>query len=83
MLKGKEFLKFDPPDVFFGKSVMVECEPPSTEFSTNWIAEWRRDGILITEDNEHSFSTQNGRAILMVSKFFSTDNGKGITHLFN
>lgn len=76
-------MKFNPPEVFLGRRLMVECGPPSHEFSSDWNAEWRRDGILITEDNEHSFSTQNGRAILTVSKFFSTDNGKEITLSFN
>lgn len=58
--------------------MVVKCGPPPAEFSPNLSAEWRRDGILITEDNEHSFSTQNGTATLTVSRFFSTDNGKEI-----
>lgn len=54
------------------------CGPPpdSLGFGNNWSAEWRRDGIVIPEDNKHIFSIRN--TLLTVSKFFSTDNGKEI-----
>ncbi len=57
----------------------VTCGPPpaNLNFSTNWIAEWRRNDQEILPDREHSFSTkEDGTATLTVSKFFVTDNGK-------
>nr|XP_046229746.1 adhesion G protein-coupled receptor F5-like [Scatophagus argus] len=71
-------LTFDPPELFFGESVTVTCGPLPKDrgFSTNWIAEWRRNDVLILEDSEHSFSKTSDTATLTVSKFFSTDNGE-------
>lgn len=79
-IEGETHLRSEPSDIFFGQSVTVTCGPPpsSLNFSTDWSAEWRRDGILIPEDDEHSFSKQNGAATLRVSRFFRTDNGKEI-----
>ena len=76
-LKGPDNLKFDPPDVFISNTVTVTCGPPPGNLNlVNWSAEWRRDDVLIRGDSEHMFSTENGAAILTVTKFFSTDNGK-------
>lgn len=75
-------LKFEPTEVFFGKSVTVTCSapPPQVGFGPNTKAVWRLDGLLINEDELHSFSKgQNGTAILTISNFFVTDNGKKIT----
>lgn len=70
----------DPSQVFFGQSLKLTCGPPPTmfDFSPDWSAEWRRDGILISEDNEHIFSKHNGTAELTVLRFFRTDEGKQI-----
>ncbi|XP_041814965.1 adhesion G protein-coupled receptor F5-like isoform X2 [Chelmon rostratus] len=70
-------LKPEPSKIFFGKRVTVTCGPPpeALNFSTNWIAEWRRDGTVILADSEHSISKMSGASILTVSRFFSTDNG--------
>lgn len=56
------------------------CGPPPDNlgFGNDWSAEWRRDGIFIPADNEHIFSKKNGVAVLTMSNFFRTDNGKEI-----
>lgn len=74
-------LQFEPREVFFGKSVTLTCGPPPSTlgFGSNTKAEWRLDGLLIREDELHRFSTRNGAAILTISNFFGTDNGKKIT----
>lgn len=73
-------LNYEPSQVFFGQNLTLTCGPPPTKlnFSTDWSAAWIRDGILITEDNGHIFSKQNGTAKLTVSRFFRTDSGKQI-----
>lgn len=78
LFKGLIPLKPEPSKIFFGKRVTVMCGPPpeALNFSTNWIAEWRRDGTVILADSEHSISKMSGASILTVSRFFSTDNGK-------
>lgn len=76
-LKGPDPLKFDPSDVFISVRVTVTCGPPPENLNlVDWSAEWRRDNELIREDSLHSFSKANGAAILTVSNFFITDNGK-------
>lgn len=74
-------LQFQPSEVFFGKNVTLTCGPPPSTlgFSSNTKAEWRLNGTLIQEDELHRFSTRNGAALLTISKFFVTDNGKKIT----
>ncbi|XP_070843546.1 adhesion G protein-coupled receptor F4-like [Chaetodon trifascialis] len=71
-------LKFEPSQAFFGKRVTVTCGPPpkALNFSTNWIAEWRREGTVIPEDSEHSIAKTNGASTLTVSRFFGTDSGQ-------
>lgn len=73
---GTTPLKFDPAVVFFENSVTVTCGPPpdNLSFGTNWTAQWRRDGQIITEDSGHIFS--DNRSKLKVTKFYFTDNGK-------
>lgn len=69
---------FEPTEVFVGQSVTVKCGPPpaALNLGTDLTAEWRRNGDLINEDAEHTFSKNGGAANLTVSRFFTTDNGK-------
>lgn len=71
-------LRFEPSEVFFGKSVSLTCGPPPSTlgFGSNTKAEWTLDGLPVQIDELHSFTTRDGAAILMISKFFATDNGK-------
>ncbi|XP_061563152.1 adhesion G-protein coupled receptor F1-like isoform X2 [Cololabis saira] len=70
-------LKFDPPEVFSGRSMTVTCGPPprAISFGTNWTAEWTLNGALVLEDTLHIFSSQGGAAILTIPSFFSADDG--------
>ncbi|KAM7367606.1 hypothetical protein PAMP_013892 [Pampus punctatissimus] len=72
--EGTEPLTFTPAEVFLGETVTVTCGPPPINL-TDWTAEWRRDGNLILQDNEHSFLNNDRVATLTISKFFATDNG--------
>lgn len=58
----------------------MTCGPPKDylNFSSSLSAEWRRDGVLIPADEQHTFSIQNREATLTVSNFYITDNGKEI-----
>lgn len=78
ILKGSTPLELEPSEVFFGETVTLTCGPPpdNLNFSPNWIAEWRRDNILVPEDEEHISTKRNGKAILTVTRFFTTDNGE-------
>lgn len=78
LFEGLTPLQFEPPEVFFGKSVTVTCSPPPSDlgFGPNTTAEWRLNGVIILKDNLHSFSTRNGAATLTISNFFVTDNGE-------
>ncbi|KAM6915098.1 adhesion G-protein coupled receptor F2-like [Xenentodon cancila] len=76
-------LKFDPPEVFYGRSTVVTCGPPPTElsFGANWTAEWTLNGALVLEDTLHVFSSQDGAAILTIPSFFSADDGSYVCQL--
>ena len=78
-VKGGELLS-DPSEIFFGLRVIMTCGPPKDylNFSSSLSAEWRRDGVLIPADEQHTFSIQNREATLTVSNFYITDNGKEI-----
>ncbi|KAM7395048.1 hypothetical protein PAMA_006682 [Pampus argenteus] len=75
ILDSTEPLTFAPAEVFLAETVTVTCGPPPLNLSTDWTSEWRRDGNLILQDNEHSFLNNNGVATLTISKFFASDNG--------
>lgn len=76
---GAAALQFNPTDVFFGMSVTVTCGPPpaSLSFGSDWTAEWRLDGNLISNGGKYSFSTQAGASKLTVSSIF-TPGKKGM-----
>ncbi|XP_029705828.1 adhesion G-protein coupled receptor F1-like isoform X2 [Takifugu rubripes] len=78
ILDNQTPLQFEPPEVFFGRSVTVTCGPPPRElgFGPNTKAEWRLNGALVHEDELHRFSSRDGAATLTISTFFVTDNGK-------
>lgn len=78
-VKGEALLS-DPSEIFFGIRVIMTCGPPKDylNFSPSLSAEWRRDGVLIPGDEQHSFSIQNRKAILTISNFYNTDKGKEI-----
>ncbi|XP_028254009.1 adhesion G protein-coupled receptor F5-like isoform X2 [Parambassis ranga] len=66
-------LQFNPTEVFFGKSVTVTCGPPplNLSFGSDWTAEWRLDGNLISTGGKYSLSTQGGASKLTVSSIFT------------
>nr|XP_057928345.1 adhesion G protein-coupled receptor F5-like isoform X2 [Doryrhamphus excisus] len=69
-------LDFQPPVIFNGQTLVVTCGPPPENleiFPTS--VEWRLDGVLIVEDEQH-ISSQDGRmATLTILNYFFTDNG--------
>lgn len=80
-IEGATQLMVEPAEIFFGNAVKVTCGPPPDGLRfVDWNAEWRRDGTLILEDSEHSFSglTEENTHLLTVDNFFNTNTGEEI-----
>ncbi|XP_061610579.1 adhesion G-protein coupled receptor F1-like isoform X2 [Phyllopteryx taeniolatus] len=70
--------------VVFDNNVTVTCGPPPVELDLRITStEWRRDGVLINEDDRHSFSQANGAETLLITNYFFTDNGRYQCQLFD
>ncbi|XP_057678356.1 adhesion G-protein coupled receptor F1-like [Corythoichthys intestinalis] len=83
-LAGRTGLTFEPNPIFFGETLTVTCGPPPNELDFRITSsEWRLDGVVINEDNQHSFSRENGVERLTIRNYFFTDDGLYECRLFD
>ncbi|XP_054617355.1 adhesion G protein-coupled receptor F4-like [Dunckerocampus dactyliophorus] len=69
-------LDFQPPVVFNGQTLVVTSGPPPGELQFLVTSvEWRRDNVLIVEDEQHIISQDEGVATLTIMNYFFTNNG--------
>ncbi|XP_005463195.2 adhesion G protein-coupled receptor F4-like [Oreochromis niloticus] len=77
IFEASDSLKFSSYYGFYEQMVTVTCGPPpvNLSFGTVSAAEWRRNTVLIYEDEEHKISIKDGISNLTVSRFISADDG--------
>ncbi|XP_061560660.1 adhesion G-protein coupled receptor F1-like isoform X2 [Phycodurus eques] len=84
VFESRRDLIFQPDVLFFDDTLSVTCGPPPEELEFRiTLSEWTRDGVLINEDDRHSFSQVNGVPTLTITNYFSTDNGRYQCQLFD
>ncbi|XP_061610518.1 adhesion G-protein coupled receptor F1-like [Phyllopteryx taeniolatus] len=84
VFESRRDLIFQPDILFFDDTLSVTCGPPPEELEFRiTLSEWTRDGVLINEDDRHSFSQANGVPTLTITNYFSTDNGRYQCQLFD
>nr|XP_061806801.1 adhesion G-protein coupled receptor F1-like [Nerophis lumbriciformis] len=84
VFESRTGLTFEPSLIFFGETLTVTCGPPPNELDFRITSsEWRLDGVVINEDNQHSFSRENGVERLTIRNYFFTDDGLYECRLFD
>ncbi|XP_061560080.1 adhesion G protein-coupled receptor F5-like [Phycodurus eques] len=84
VFESRRDLILQPDVLFFDDTLSVTCGPPPEELEFRiTLSEWTRDGVLINEDDRHSFSQVNGVPTLTITNYFSTDNGRYQCQLFD